>query len=212
MQPACSARRAGGQAQCGQVVLDRDRPADQIGHRHAALQRRACDALLEQAGQVCGALAVPGQDDRHVGRDARQEEVERLADVLIGGIECLVRRRIVGQESAEGRLAIFRCPDLRRAVERTGHALDEQPGAGLAVRIVERGVPGVAVDVARRVDEKDSERRRCSARTCGGPGRGLGRSSPPLPATFAAASGGCHRAGSLGAPKPGREYHIAGSW
>ena len=57
-----------------------------------------------------GALAMPGKHDRLVFVHAVEEIVERLRDIGVGGIDCLLRFGPVGQEGPCRRLTVFGRP------------------------------------------------------------------------------------------------------
>jgi len=128
----------------------------------------ASDSLGEKAREVQRTLAMAREDDRPVAGFV-QELLERRRDVAIGEVERLLRLRLAGEECAEGRLAIARCPDRGAAVERARLAAQEQLGAGIGVRVVERGVPLLGVEERGRVDE---EQRRAGIGRRRVPGRG----------------------------------------
>src|SRR3546814_7651790 len=74
----------------------------------------------------------------------------------MGGVARLARGApVAGEEGAQRRLAIARCPDLARVGKGARHAAHEQVGAIIGVGVVERGVPARLAVIAGRVDEED---------------------------------------------------------
>ena len=80
-----------------------------VGGNHPFLKCSAVDSLLKQLGNMLGALAVPGNDERTVFADVHEEPVERPLHIAIGqrigGIAMLVVHK-----SVEAGSAIARCP------------------------------------------------------------------------------------------------------
>ena len=109
---------------------------------------------------MVAALAVRGEDDRPIGRRLADEFLIGGAHVAIGEIQRTPGIGLIGQEGAEGRLAIFGRPDRADAVEDARIAANEQAGAILRFAIVDRRVPGRSLHERGRVDEEDRDARR----------------------------------------------------
>ncbi len=95
-----------------------------------------------------------------IGRSVGRLGDERLISgehVAIGEIERPLCLLLAGQEGAEGRLAIFRRPNRADPVEYARLAADEERGAGLRILVIERRVPGAALEKTGRVDEEDRD-------------------------------------------------------
>src|SRR4030095_17004316 len=95
-------------------------------------------------------LAVSGEDDRAPGIDGGKELVEGAGDIAIGKVERLIGILAVEQEGAIGLLPVSARPDLRDLVEGARLAADEEARAVLAVAVVERRVPAVALEIGGR--------------------------------------------------------------
>ena len=98
---------------------------------------------------------MSGKDDGLVFRHFRHERSESVQNVAVGHVDGFVRLRLVGEERADGRLAVARRPDRAGAVEGARHGLDENIGTLARGCIVQIGVPVTLFDVARRVDEEN---------------------------------------------------------
>ena len=63
-------------------------------------------------GQVQGALAMAGKDDRPILLHLGDKIVKGEQDIAIGGIQRHLAFGLVGQKCANCRLSVARCPDF----------------------------------------------------------------------------------------------------
>ena len=100
------------------------------------------------------ALAMPCKDNWPIWRDIGDEAVKRSQHISIGRNKRLIGGGFAGEERAEGRLPVSRCPYIacrRKCASLTAH---EQGGAIIGVAVVERGIPGSAIEIRGWVDEE----------------------------------------------------------
>ena len=128
------------------------------------------DARVKNAAEVDTNILSLREGVASYLHDADPEETQEWMDSLDGLLEAsdperarylmlrLIERAVgiglIGQERAEGRLMIARGPDFADGVERARLPAQEQCGAVVRLRVVERRVPVRAVEVGCRMDEE----------------------------------------------------------
>ena len=140
--------------------VDRQRPADDISGDDPLARSASGDLLAQQARQVERALAVPGKDDRPVAGTSATKRVERARDVANRRGRAPASHpccRAGTRRTPPGGSAAPRC--RRRSLNALAWLRTNRRGAIAAVApVVERGVPAVALEIGRRVDEEDRRR------------------------------------------------------
>ena len=81
------------------------------------------------------------EDNRRVRIEAFTKIGIGLGDILISGINCLLRVRLIGQERAHGCLAIARRPYFVCGVKRTGQSAHIKLCNALRLFIAKRRIP-----------------------------------------------------------------------